>query len=247
MTRAKANAASKRASAPADEAIVLVGGRGTRLQPVVRDVPKPLAPVAGRPFLAWVLDHLADNGLRRIILATGYLSAQIETFAGRRWRGMQVDYSVEEAPLGTGGAVRKAAAMSQGEGIHVLNGDTFLRYSPVDLEQTTRELTATTGIALARVDDIRRYGAVEFEQGRVTAFREKGQSGAGFINAGCYFLSGTVLDALPASECFSLEESVLVPLASQGGIAAFDRTEGFIDIGVPEDYLRAQALFGNGS
>lgn len=228
----------------ADEAIVLAGGRGTRLQSMVHDVPKPLAPVAGRPFLAWLLDRLADGGIRRVILATGYLADQIEATVGTRWRGMQVEYSVESSPLGTGGAVRLAAGRLRGRDAHVLNGDTFLRYDFAGLERTTRALGATIGIALARVDDLHRYGAVESRRGLVTAFHEKGRSGAGWINAGCYFLSGAALDALPDKDCFSLETEVLVPLAAQSGIAEFNETEGFIDIGVPEDYLRAQELFG---
>ena len=91
-----------------DEAIVLVGGLGTRLRAVVSDVPKPLAPVAGRPFLTWLLDHLAENDVRHVVLAAGYLAERVIDSIGREWRGMQVDYSVEATPLGTGGAVRQA-------------------------------------------------------------------------------------------------------------------------------------------
>ncbi|MEO5827617.1 MAG: sugar phosphate nucleotidyltransferase, partial [Luteimonas sp.] len=118
---------------PADEAIILAGGRGTRLQALVSDVPKPLAPVAGRPFLAWVLDHLAASGIRRVILATGYLSEMVERAVGRAWQSMSIDYSVENDALGTGGAVRQACGKLHGDTAHVLNGDTYLRYSPLAL------------------------------------------------------------------------------------------------------------------
>jgi Nucleoside-diphosphate-sugar pyrophosphorylase involved in lipopolysaccharide biosynthesis/translation initiation factor 2B, gamma/epsilon subunits (eIF-2Bgamma/eIF-2Bepsilon) len=229
----------------ADEAIVLVGGLGTRLRSVVADLPKPLAPVAGRPFLAHLLDQLAAGGLRRVILATGYMAEKIEQTIGRRWADMDIAYSKEPEPLGTGGAIRLAAALLQGHGVHLANGDSFLRYDPGALEQAVRALDATLGIALAKVDDVHRYGAVEVYDGRVVAFREKGGSGPGLINAGSYFLTMAGLDALPEDEAaYSFESRVLLPNASHGQVAAFDDTRDFIDIGVPEDYARAQYLLG---
>ena len=228
---------------PADEAIVLAGGFGTRLRGIVDDVPKPLAPVAGRPFLAWLLDRLAAGGMRRCILATGYLSDVIEQRIGARWQGMEIAYSVEPEPLGTGGAIRLAATRLQGDAAHVLNGDTWLEYDPVALEDTARAAGASMTIALARVDDVARYGAVDIDNGRVTGFREKGESGPGWINAGCYFLGADALAALPARDAFSFEQDVLQPRVQERAVAAFTETLGFIDIGVPEDYARAQLQF----
>lgn len=230
----------------ADEAIVLVGGLGTRLRSVVADLPKPLAPVAGRPFLAHLLDQLAAGGLRRVILATSYMAEKIELTIGARWAGMDIAYSKEPQPLGTGGAIRLAATLLHGDGVHLANGDTFLRYDPAALEQAVRALGATLGIALAKVDDVSRYGAVEVDHGRVAAFREKGGSGPGLINAGSYFITAAGLAALPDDEAsYSFESRVLLPSASHGQIAAFDDTRDFIDIGVPEDYARAQHLLGS--
>ena len=230
---------------PADEAIVLAGGFGTRLRGVVDDLPKPLAPVAGRPFLARLLDRLAGDGIRRCILATGYLAERIEAAIGPRWQGMEIAYSVEPAPLGTGGAIRLAAGSLRGSGAHVLNGDTWLAYSPAALEAAARALDAPLAMALARVDDVARYGAVEIAAGRAIAFREKGERGPGWINAGCYFLDARALDALPAAQAFSFEHAVLQPGAARGEVAAMTDTAGFIDIGVPEDYARAQGLFAD--
>ncbi|MGO4551472.1 nucleotidyltransferase family protein [Lysobacter sp. 2RAF19] len=226
-----------------DEAILLVGGLGTRLREVVADVPKPLAPVAGRPFLAWVLDALAARGMRRVVLATGHGAGQVEAAIGAHWQGMAVAYSVEDRPLGTGGAVRHALRLIEGAGTHVLNGDTYLDYDPRALEATTREANTCIGVALAHVDDAGRYGSVDVGAGRVTAFREKGGSAPGWINAGCYFLTRAAIDTLPSAERFSLEHDWLPARAAAGDIAAFEDTRDFIDIGVPADYARAQGWF----
>lgn len=227
-----------------EEAIVLVGGLGTRLRAVVSDVPKPLAPVAGRPFLAWLLDHLADNGMRHVVLAAGYLAERVVDSIGREWRGMEVNYSIESSPLGTGGAVRQACGLLRGDATHVLNGDTFLRYDMSALEQATRTAGSALGMALARVDDVARYGAVVCNAGRVDGFSEKGERGPGYINAGSYYLTSAALLALPKDPAFSFEAKVLGPLTEAGKVCGYAATSGFIDIGVPEDYLRAQSVFG---
>ena len=227
-----------------DEAIVLVGGLGTRLRGVVSDVPKPLAPVAGRPFLAWVLDHLADNGIRHVVLAAGYMAEKVRQSAGDDWNGMAVDYSIEAQPLGTGGAIAQARDLLRGDCAHVLNGDTYLRYRLAGLEEAVTAVDARIGVALASVADLSRYGAVEHRDGMISKFLEKGRHGPGWINAGSYFLGVEALRGLPAGRAYSFETDVLTPMTGASHVAGFTDTEGFIDIGVPEDYLRAQAMFG---
>lgn len=227
-----------------DEAIVLAGGLGTRLREVVADVPKPLAPVAGRPFLAWVLDALGDQGMRHLILATGYLSEMIEEAVGSDWKGMRISYSVETEPMGTGGAVALARSKLLGDAAHLLNGDTYLEYSALALEGLTRISDADIGIALAEVPDVARYGAVSLnDKSQITAFAEKGGEGGGYINAGCYFLSAAALAQLTSGRRFSFETEVLLPRAQAGRVVGLTRTAGFIDIGVPDDYRRAQQVF----
>lgn len=226
-----------------DEAIVLVGGLGTRLRDVVSDVPKPLAPVAGRPFLGWVLDQLAENGIRHVVLAAGHMAQMIQDFAGRQWKGMSIVYSIEAQALGTGGAISQARGQLHGDCAHVLNGDTFLRYQPAALEAATRAAGAQIGVALARVDDLTRYGAVECDGPLVSAFLEKGRSGPGLINAGCYFLGSQALRSLPDQTRYSFETEVLVPMVASGRVAGYADTADFIDIGVPDDYRRAQSKF----
>lgn len=228
----------------ATDAIVLVGGLGTRLRDAVSGVPKPLAPVAGRPFLHYLLDAYALAGIERVILATGYEAGQVRTAVGQRWAGMEVAYSHESSPLGTGGAIRQAAGMVRGRGVHLANGDTYLRYRPAELEALTLEAGARLGVALARVDDVGRYGAVELHESFVTGFVEKGGNGAGWINAGNYFLSEEGIALLPEAEAFSFEERVLRPWAGNGYVLGDTRTIDFIDIGIPEDYFRAQRMFG---
>lgn len=225
------------------EVIVLAGGLGTRLRSLVSDVPKPLAPVAGRPFLAWVLDALAAQQVRRVILATGYLGHKVVESIGKNWNGMEIAYSQEDSPLGTGGAILKACAILDGESAHVLNGDTYLRYSLGAVEQDVHEHRASLGMALTRVPDVSRYGAVVCEGGMVVTFSEKGIAGPGFINAGSYFLTGDAIGRLPRRESFSFEQDYLRGLVGAGKVCAHTATEGFIDIGVPEDFERAQHLF----
>lgn len=228
-----------------DEAIVLVGGLGTRLRSVVSDVPKPLAPVAGRPFLAWILDRLAEEGMHHVVLAAGYMAERVVETIGHDWRGMTVSYSVESAPLGTGGAVRQACTKLYGNNVHVLNGDTYLRYDMGAFERVTRTAGMELGMALAKVENVARYGAVVRNGLRVIGFREKGRGGAGYINAGGYYLTSRGMQILPTDANFSFETRVLAQMAKVGQVCGFDATSGFIDIGVPEDYSRAQDLFGN--
>lgn len=232
---------------PVIDVIVLVGGFGTRLQSVVPDVPKPLAPVAGRPFLGYLLDAYAAAGMRRTILATGYRAELVSEFAGKSWNGMEIAYSHEDAPLGTGGAIRQAALLINGESAHVANGDTFLRYSPRMLERAAIDLGASMSVALVQVEDVGRYGAVGVREGRIHAFHEKGGSGPGLINAGSYFLGRDAIADLPSRTTFSFETDVLLPKSAEGDVAAYTDTCGFIDIGVPEDYARAQSMFATGS
>jgi D-glycero-alpha-D-manno-heptose 1-phosphate guanylyltransferase len=207
----------------AEEAIVLAGGFGTRLRSVVSEVPKPMAPVAGRPFLTWLLDSLAAQGLR--------------------WQGMAIAYSVEREPLGTGGALKLAVSQLHGDAAHVLNGDTFLRYSLAGLEDAANAAHTPIAVALAQVPDVARYGAVAVHEGRITTFHDKGGQGPGLVNAGSYYLSAEALQSLPEQTAFSFETEVLRPQAAAGCLAAFTQTREFIDIGVPEDFVRAQALF----
>ncbi len=225
------------------QAVVLAGGLGTRLRSVVADLPKPMAPVAGRPFLAWLLDALVDGGFEQIALAVGYRHEVIRSHFGTDYRGVPLAYSVEARPLGTGGAIRLGAEKLDDGPVFVLNGDTFVDVDYRAMMQSHVQKQARMSMAVCRVDDAGRYGAVRIAHDRVCGFSEKGKAGEGRINAGVYVLAPDVVELLPHDEVFSFEQQLLVPRVDELRPAAFE-TEGlFIDIGVPEDYARAQQLF----
>lgn len=230
-----------------DEAVILAGGLGTRLRGVVRDVPKSLAPVAGRPFLAWLLDSLAVQRIRRVVLATGYLGDQVQAALGTRWSGMTVEYSREREPLGTGGAIALALKAIEGESCFVLNGDTWLELDYAAFGRVTADADARLGVALAEVPDVMRYGAVKFDGRHLTGFHEKGQSGAGLINAGVYWMRRDLLGGCRTGAALSFEREVLVPAVSREPVIGYTQTRGFIDIGAPDDFRRAQVVFGRRS
>lgn len=221
------------------KALILAGGLGTRLSGVLRDLPKPLAPVAGRPFLYYLIRQLTVHGFRDIVLSTGHLGEKIvESFGDGRDLGIHIDYSNEDRPAGTGGAVRLAEKHLEGDEFFVLNGDSFLDVDLEKLVEAHREHTAQVTMALARVDDTSRYGGVSVDaSAKITRFEEK-RAGAcpGLINAGIYVLDKKIFDRIPNEpRPVSLEREVFPTLLGEEFyghvVEAF-----FWDIGVPDDY-----------
>ena len=225
------------------EAIVLAGGLGTRLRGVVDDVPKPMAPVQGRPFLAFVLDQLVDAGFHTAILAVGYRHQAIRSYFGENYRGLALLYSVESEPLGTGGAIRLACVLVTTRDVFVLNGDTYLELDFRALLDAHARGRALLSLAVCQVPDVARYGALEVSEGIVRGFREKGRSGPGWINGGVYVLGPELGDRFPPLGAFSFEHEVLVPQVQSIRPLAFPTSGLFIDIGIPEDYARVQEIF----
>lgn len=244
-----------------DQALILAGGLGTRLGDLAKDRPKPVLDVGGRPFLEYLIWNLARHGVRRIVLATGHRRDVVRDLLGdgSQW-GVQLEYSEEETPLGTGGAVKNAASLL-GDAFFVLNGDTVLDLNYLDLALRlelagflTRDSAATpegsrvcqpldmpdpalAAMALRRVEDVGRYGRAVMECGLITGFSEKGGSGPGLVNAGVYVLRREALDLLPDGAS-SLEEDLFPVLASRGKLAGAPYEGFFLDIGLPET-LRA--------
>jgi D-glycero-D-manno-heptose 1,7-bisphosphate phosphatase len=217
------------------QAAVLVGGLGTRLGELAQRTPKPLLPVAGRPFLAWLLDNLDRFGFGSILLLAGHQSEQVSEFT-RHWTGRaSISCLVEAEPLGTGGALHNARDHLQDEFLF-LNGDTLFDFNYLDLP--ARASRASVGaIALRRVADASRFGTVSVEDEVVSRFVEKGVSGPGLINGGVYYLHRCIIDRTAAKS--SLEKDVFPALPPQS-LAGISYDGFFIDIGIAEDYSRAQ-------
>lgn len=225
------------------EAIVLAGGFGTRLAHVVPGVCKPMAPVAGRPFMRFVMDQLAASGIERTVVADGYRKEQIEGYFGGFYRGMDVAYSPEEEPLLTGGAVKQALAKCGGDWVFVMNGDTWLDVDFAAMEATTYNAPNSIKaiIAVKRMRGFERYGTVEVDvDGVIATFHEKRPCAEGLINAGVYLIRKDALANMPRK--FSLEGDWFEGVVGAGRLMACECDGGFIDIGVPGDYELAQEM-----
>lgn len=226
------------------EAIVLAGGLGTRLRQVVADVPKPMAPVAGRPFLEILLGSLAQKGFSRAVLSLGFMAEKITGHFGAHFKGLNLTYVVEDTPLGTGGAIRLAATACAQDHVFIFNGDTYLDLEVELLEQQWQ--ASRHPIVVGRqVPDTTRYGRLVVDGKRITSFAEKGIAGSGLINAGCYVLATDALAQLPLHQPFSIETDYLVPEVRRATVEVFETEGVFIDIGIPEDYARAQTLLAD--
>ena len=221
------------------EAIVLAGGLGTRLRRVVPDVPKAMALVSGRPFLEIVLGTLARKGIGRIVLALGYKAECIERHFGAGYAGMVLAYEIERSPLGTGGALRQALRQCRSDHVYVLNGDTYIDLE-VDAIEAQWQRHRLPIIVARDVPDTGRYGRLDVAGEYVVGFAEKGRSGRGLINAGAYVFPAAIAGEFPDDRAFSLENEFLSDAVVRLPVQFFVSRGHFIDIGVPEDYARAQ-------
>lgn len=222
------------------DVVILVGGQGTRLREVVSDVPKPLVPVCGRPFLFYVLDALAIRGAQTVTLCVGHLAQKIVEAVGEEWLGLPVNYSQEDEPLGTAGALGKAWRKFQWQRVVVMNGDTWFEPPWRQMLDSLEQGPADGVVAATEVPDAGRYGLLRMdERRRITGFEEKREgAGAGWINAGIYAFKKSVLKLLPQG-AGSLEKDVLPLLAAEGALFAAPGHGEFLDFGTPDDYQRA--------
>ncbi|MBF0169619.1 MAG: NTP transferase domain-containing protein [Nitrospinae bacterium] len=224
------------------EALILAGGFGTRLGEAAQHLAKPMVEVGGRPFLAWILDQLAEKKIGKVLLSVGYRAHQVIGHFGTRWGAMELVYEEERSPRGTGGAVQAALKRLDGEYVLTVNGDSFVEFDLAMIEAAARESRNPVVVAVG-VEDTARFGRLEIQRGRVTRFVEKGISGAGYINAGVYALPVACMDGITAPMPFSLETALLEPFALAGRLQAVVTGGRFIDIGVPEDLARAREGF----
>lgn len=223
------------------EAVVLAGGFGTRLKAAVPDLPKPMAPINGEPFLKILLRLLANKGFSRVILSLGYKAEIIKNYFGSTCYGLVIDYVVEEYPLGTGGALKLAFEKVLDDRAFVFNGDTF-----IDVDINKLEASSAVGnyswLVGKEVSDTQRYGRIISENTTIIGFSEKGIPGPGLINAGCYLFKKSIFDDFDLGSTFSLEEDVLPKLIDQQSFKVLSSDGLFIDIGIPEDYKLSQEL-----
>ncbi|CAN5866191.1 nucleotidyltransferase family protein [soil metagenome] len=229
-----------------EPALVLCGGLGTRLRDAVGEVPKVLAPIAGRPFLDLLVGALQRGGIQRIVLLAGYLADQVQAYADGPLReaypDVEVQVCVEASPLGTGGAIRNAQQFVDGTFI-VLNGDTYIELDAHALLAAHRGAGAKTTIATVRVEDASRFGSVDVDgDGNVAGFHEKGAVGPGLVNAGVYVLESSVLESIPSDRAVSFERETLPALLTAGQrVHAAMLPGSFVDIGTPQSWTAFSA------
>jgi mannose-1-phosphate guanylyltransferase len=225
------------------QALVLAGGEGTRLRPLTLTVPKPVMPLAGRPFLTFMLDWLRSHGVDDVVLSCGFMSDAVEEVLGAEHEGMRLRYVHEDEPLGTAGPVR--LAFDEGvleDRLLVLNGDVL---TDMDLSAQLayhQEKGAKATLALMAVDDVASYGVVPTgDDGRVTAFLEKtsGPVPTNRVNAGAYVLERDVVEGIEQGRAVSFEREVFPALVESGGLYGFAQSGYWVDIGTPERYLEA--------
>jgi D-glycero-alpha-D-manno-heptose 1-phosphate guanylyltransferase len=221
------------------EALILAGGLGTRLRSVVADVPKVMAPIDGHPFLEILLHSLSRKGFQTVVLSIGYMADKVIAHFGDQFAGMSIKYVTESTPLGTGGALRGALAECVSDHVFVFNGDTFLDVEASMIEEHWKVRQRPLLVACT-VPDTTRYGRLEITENSVTGILGKNIPGPGPINAGCYVLPKNILNAFPTDTAFSFESEFLTKALSNQEFDLFITKGHFIDIGIPEDYSRAQ-------
>ncbi|MBF0343580.1 MAG: nucleotidyltransferase family protein [Nitrospirae bacterium] len=222
-------------------AIVLAGGLGTRLRRILGDLPKPMADINGRPFLQYLLEYLIAQGIENCVLSVGYRYNVIIDYFGERYKDLKLSYSIEDEPLGTGGAIKKAMTNVDAQDIFVLNGDTLFLADLASLYDFYRSNDCEFAIALKPMRDFDRYGVVVVDQNhRIVGFEEKKHRESGLINGGVYVIKTGVFGGLDLPASFSLEKDVLEQYFKTRRFYAFGFDSYFIDIGVVQDYEKAK-------
>lgn len=225
---------------PVYECIILAGGLGTRLRSAVPDLPKCMAPVAGKPFLNHVIDYLLAQGVSKFIFSLGYMHEVIEDFIKNEYPLLQYKCSIEEEPLGTGGAIHLAAKLASEKNVVVLNGDTMFKVNISELMSFHIQHNADCTLSLKPMQNFDRYGVVEINgECYVQSFKEKQFYESGNINGGVYALNLKSFLNLPFAEKFSFEKDYLEKYFSSSKMMGLIQDEYFIDIGIPEDFEKA--------
>lgn len=222
------------------EAIILAGGMGTRLRSIISEIPKPLAPINGIPFLTYLLKYLSHQAVERVILSVGYKWEMIHEIYKDRFEGMDILYAIEKEPLGTGGAIALALTKAKDDNVIILNGDSFIKLNIDSFSNFHHTTSSKLSFALKEMENFDRYGIVEIEGDIITAFREKSFREKGLINAGVYIAKRDIFEDKNLPEKFSFEQDFLEKEVYKRGFYGYKSQGYFIDIGIPEDYNRAE-------
>lgn len=230
------------------EAIILAGGFGTRLQTVVSDVPKPMAPVYNEPFLNYVFNYLKHYNIEHVVLSTGYLSEKISQYYKKEYKGIKISYTKEVEPLGTGGGIRLSLEKCLTNEVLVLNGDSFFDINLNSYFNQHTSFKSDCSLALRKVDNASRYGTIKLNDSSIIKeFKEKENiEQPGLINGGVYILNRELfLRETVANKAFSIEKDFFEKRINEITIFGYEYQGYFIDIGIPEDYKKAQLDFKN--
>lgn len=222
------------------EVIVLAGGFGTRLKEVVSDVPKPMAPVNGKPFLEYLLKDLSKKGIKHVILAVGYKKEIIKEYFKNKYEDIEITYSEELVPLGTGGAIKKALKLVKEEDVFIVNGDTFFDVDLKGMKEFHTENKSILTVAVKEMENFDRYGSLVIKENRIIEFEEKKKKDKGKINGGIYLIKKDLLSRME-KENFSFEKEVLEDKKVEK--YSYESEGYFIDIGIPEDYFKIRKQF----
>lgn len=228
------------------DVVILCGGLGKRLRSIDPDTPKVMVQFEERPFLDIVMEKLHEQGFARFVLCTGYKAKWIEDYYRDNQRDFVVDFSREEEPLGTGGAVKNAQPIVESDPFFVLNGDCYCDVDFKKFVEFHKRKQAAATIVAAHMQDSRDYGSLTMDGAdRILAFEEKKDKGAAYINAGRYCFNQKVFSMMPEEGKFSLEYDVF-PSLIEDGLYGFKSKGEFFDIGTPERYEKAMEFFRNG-
>lgn len=223
-----------------NEVIILAGGLGTRLRSAVPELPKCMAPVNGKPFIAYVIDHFQQQGVHNFIFALGYKNEIFETLLSSL-STINYKLSTEQEPLGTGGAIKLACSVASSENVLVTNGDTLFKANLKSVSDFHEENNADCTLCLKPIQQFDRYGVVELNnKSRIVSFKEKQFYESGYINGGLYALNRNKFIQEHLPEKFSFEKDYMEKLYNQRKMFGIVQDEYFIDIGIPEDYAKAQ-------
>lgn len=222
------------------EAIILAGGFGKRLSHIVSDLPKPMAPINGRPFLEYLFDYLQGNDISHVVLAVGYKAEMIKKHFGNKYKKIVISYSTEEIALGTGGAIKKALGDCRENDVFVINGDTYFDVDLVKMMDFHINARSNISIAIKSMNNFERFGSVVVEDNIIKKFEEKKPKVEGKVNGGIYIINRKIMCKMQKS-VFSFENDILE--SGLYNLYAFESEGYFIDIGIPEDYIKAQTEF----